>query len=138
MADYEHMSISEVQRLAKQGDSDALFEMAWRMDVMPEIIGNPVEECAWQDYWFEKAADAGNIDAKGRYARSLMDRIMNAEDRKKAEKYFKELVDDLDAGRLISDDEKENGGVAKVRLGIMLCEGYYTQRDAVKGCKITE
>jgi len=59
MANYENTDIAEVQRLAKQGDNDALYEMAWRMP--PEIQKDPVESCAWQDYWFEKAANAGNI-----------------------------------------------------------------------------
>ena len=135
MADYQNMNLSEVQRLAKQGDKDALYEMAWRMDSVTQ--NNPVESCAWQDYWFEKAADAGNIDAKSRYARSLVDRIMNAEDRQKAMKYFESLLADYNAGKLVGEAEID-GILAQFWLGIMLCEGYHTQRDAVRGAKLLE
>ena len=133
MADYENMSDSEVQRLAKHGDKEALYEMAWRMP--PDVQRDPVESCAWQDYWFEKAADAGNIDAKSRYARSLLDRLMNAEDRQKAFRYFEGLVKDLDSGKLVGD-HKIDGVIAQFWLGIMLCEGYHTRRDAVRGAKL--
>jgi len=136
MVDYENMSTSEVQRLAKQGDKNALYEMIWRMELIPaEIRNNPVERFAWSDYWFEKAADAGHIIAKARYARSLVDRIMNAEDRQKAIRYYQSLVDDFDTGKL-SGDDREWGEVAKLWLGVMLCEGYHTQRDAIKGAKL--
>ena len=135
MADYENMNASEVQRLAKQGNKDALYEMAWRMP--PDVQSDPVESCAWQDYWFEKAADAGSIDAKSRYARSLVDRIMNAEDRQKAMKYFESLLDDYNAGKLTGESEVD-GILAQFWLGVMLCEGYHTQRDAVRGAKLIE
>ncbi len=135
MANYEHMNISEVHRLAKQGDKDALYEMAWRMP--SDVQKNPVESCAWQDYWFEKAADAGNIDAKSRYARSLVNRIMNAEDRQKAMCYFESLVNDFDAGRLVGE-QKEDGALAKLWLGIMLCQGYHTRRDAIMGAELIQ
>ena len=138
MADYENMSTSEVQRLARQGDRDALYEMAWRLELLPvSDRNNPVENCAWQDYWFEKAADAGNIDAKSRYARSLIDRVMNAEDRQKAMGYFQSLAGDFDAGKL-RGDQWQDGALAKFWLGIMLCQGYHTRRDAIKGVELIQ
>ena len=132
---YENMRISDVQRLAKQGDKEALYEMVWRHE---ELIpgADPIEQCAWQDYWYEKAANAGHIDAKFRYAQSLISRVMNAEDRQKAMIYFQNISDDYDAGKLITEDDKECGIISKLRLGIMLCEGYYTKRDAVKGVEL--
>ena len=133
MVDYEKMSASEVQGLARQGDKDALYEMAWRIELLP--VGDrdkPVECCAWQDYWCEKAADAGNVEAKARYARSLLDRVMNAEDRQKALCYFQSLADDFDAGKL-NADQMESGALSKFWLGIMLCQGYHTRRDPILG-----
>ena len=138
MIDYEKISASEVQRLVKQGDKEAMFEMVWRPELMPSGFGNnPVENCAWQDYWFEKAADAGHIDAKSRYARSLINRIMNAEDRQKAMRLFESLVADFDAGRL-GKEEEIDGILSKMWLGIMLCEGYHTQRDAIRGAELIQ
>lgn len=138
MANYEQMNTYEVQRLAKQGDNDALYEMAWRTELMPAAGKNdPVENCAWQDYWFERAANAGNIDAKSRYARSLIDRTMNAEDRQKAMRYFESLLTDLNDGRLVGDLEID-GILAQFWLGVMLCEGYHTQRDAERGVRLLE
>ena len=137
MADYENMHISKVQELAKQGDKEALYEMVWRHgELIP--TADAVEQCAWQDYWYEKAANEGHIDAKLRYAQSLISRPINAEDRQKAMKYFQSLVNDLDAGKLLNKDDQESGVIAKLRLGIMLCEGYYTPRDASKGVKLIE
>ena len=136
MADYENMAIQEVQRLARQGDGDALYEMAWRTELMPpEDRNDPIESCAWQDYWFERAAATGHIDARSRYARSLKDRIMNAEDRQKALGLFEGLVADFDAGRL-SKDQEIDGIISKLWLGVMLCEGFYTRRDAIRGAKL--
>ena len=130
MANYENATTSEVQHLAKQGDKDALYEMAWRMP--PDVQSDPVDSCVWQDIFFEKAANAGHIDAKRRYGRSLIDRIMDAEYRRKAIKYFQELSDGYDSGKLSSQDERENGAIGKLWLGIMLCEGYHTHRDPKK------
>jgi len=133
MVNYEQMDLSDVQRLARQRDKDALFEMAWRM---PDAAkNNPVENCAWQDYWFEKSADAGNIDAKSRYARSLINRIYNPEYRQKAIGYFQSLVNDLDAGRL-NEEQRIDGIISKLWLGIMLCQGFGTRRDAIKGSEL--
>ena len=135
MADYENMKLSEVQKLAKQGNKDALYEMAWRMP--SDVQCDPVESCAWQDYWFEKAANAGNVDAKSRYARSLLERVMNAEDRQKAMQYFESLLVDYDAGKLVGDSELD-GILAQFWLGIMYCEGYHTRRDVRKGVELLE
>ena len=66
----------------KQKDKNAYYEMAQRMP--PEVQRDPAESCAWQDYWFERSAEAGNIETKSQYARSFVDRIMNPEDRQKA------------------------------------------------------
>jgi len=124
-----------VKELAKQGDKEALYEMVWRHgELIP--TADAVEQCAWQDYWYEKAADAGHTDAKSRFALSLVQRVMNAEDRQKAMKYFQSLVTDLDNGKLISKDDQESGIIAKLWLGIMLCEGYHTRRDPVKGAEL--
>ena len=138
MADYEQMNIQEVQRLAKQGDRDALYEMAWRMEIMPfPDQGDGIENCAWQDFWWEKAADAGNIDAKSRYARSLINRVFDADDRNKAMEYFISLVTDFNAGKFDGDEEKElDGVVAILWLGVMLCQGLGTLRDADKGAAL--
>jgi hypothetical protein len=62
---------------------------------------------------------------------------MNAEDRQKAMKYFESLLADYNAGKLVGDNELD-GILAQFWLGIMLCEGYYTQRDAVRGAKLLE
>jgi len=139
MENYENMDIERVKRLAKQGDKNALCEMIWRLNGISDdpayTSDDEAERCAWQDYWYEKAADAGHIDAKGSYARSLINRIMDKDCRQKAMKYFQELVNDFDAGKLVGDDWGW-GSIAKVRLGIMLCEGYHTDRDAIKGAKL--
>jgi len=136
MANYERMDSAWVQRLAKSGDKDALYEMAWRIDLLPlEHREDKVECCAWQDYWFEKAANAGHIEAKSRYARSLIGRVIDAEYRQKAMGYFQSLVEDFDAGRL-SKDQEVDGILAKYWLGVMLCEGYHTKRDTVMGAEL--
>ena len=140
MPDYERMDGSEVKRLAKQGnDKDALFEMAWRIELMPSSFDNqdPVYRCAWQDIWFEKATNAGHFDAKSRYARSLIDRIGDAEYRQKAMGYFESIANDFDDGRLIGDAEID-GILAKFWLGVLLCEGFGTRRDAIEGSKCIE
>jgi|GEM_PF-1963903 len=138
MANYENMNLSEVQRLAKQGDGDAMYEMAWRPEAKPSEIpsNDPVYNCAWQDYWWGKAADAGHADAKDRYARSLVnDRPFDSEWRQKAMEYFESSVRDFDAGKLKGDLEI-NGIVAKLQLGIMLCQGLGTRRDVAVGAKL--
>ncbi|MCL2081926.1 MAG: hypothetical protein FWH04_01640 [Oscillospiraceae bacterium] len=134
MANYENMNLSEVQGLAKQGNKDALYEMVWRKP--PDVQNDPVNSAAWQDIFLEKAADAGNIEAKNRYARSLLDRPMDAECRQKAKKYLEEILAAYDAGRI--EDEFE-GILAQFELGIILCEGYFDmQRDVAKGVRLLE
>ena len=139
MVDYEHMEIFEVKQLVRQGNADAMYEMAFRHSECLPLVdrNNPVERCAWQDYWFEKAADAGHIEAKSRYARSLINRIFDAEYRKKAMKYFESLVNDFDSGKLSADQELD-GIISKLWLGVMLCQGLGTRRDSVEGRKLIE
>ena len=138
MVDYEKISALEVQRLARQGDKEALFEMAWRFELLPASDRNdPVESCAWQDYWLEKAAEAGHIDAKSQYACSLINRLMNAENRQKAMYLFESLAADFDANKL-SKDKEIYGITSKLWLGIMLCQGYHTRRDAIKGAELIQ
>ena len=135
---YEKMPIAEVQRLARLGDKDAMYEMVWHTELLPAgDRDNPVERCAWQDCWFEKAADAGHIDAKSRYARSLIQRIMDKDCRQKAIGYFQSLSDDYDAGKL-GGEEEIDGIIAKMWLGVMLCEGYHTRCDEIKGAELIQ
>ena len=138
MANYENMSLNEVQRLARQGDGGALYEMAWRLEAIPPEIpkNDPAYNCAWQDYWWEKAADSGYARAKDRYARSLVnERLYDSEWRQKGMGYFESLVRDFDAGKLKGDLEII-GIVAKLQLGMMLCQGFGTRRDVAVGAKL--
>jgi len=139
MANYETMSPPEVQRLAKQGDKDALFEMAYRADLLPPEERTREGGCAWQDYWWEKAADAGHIAAKGWLARSLIHRIFDVDARNKAMKYFESLVQDLDAGKFAGNtDNEEDGLLAKLWLGVILCQGFGMgeRRDPIRGAQL--
>ncbi len=135
MADYENESLTIVKQMAKRNDKDALYEMVYR--IPSDIHTDPVQSCAWQDYWLERASDAGHIAAKRTYARSLINRTIDSDCRKKAMRYFESLSDDFDSGNL-SGDELADGAIGKLWLGIMLCEGYYTRRDAVKGTELIE
>ena len=144
MADYESyekLSASEVQRLAKQGDKDALFEMAWRLNEVLPGEYNPVERSAWDNIWWEKAAKAGHIDAKSRIAQNSYVRSYDGavtKYRQMAMKYYQELSDDLDAGKL-SEDEEDYGKTAKIFLGIMFCKGGNgIPRDEKKGVELIE
>ena len=143
MEKYEgEKDVNKVQRLAKQGDKDALYEMVWRLDqsdlMPPEHRGNQVERSAWQKYWFKKAADAGHSIATCRYAKNMYGYKpgFDPEYQQEAMRYFQRMVDDFDSGKLITKEEKEWGESAKLMLGIMLCEGYHTPRDAKKGVKL--
>ena len=137
MIDYENKSTSDVQRLARQGDKHALYEMAWRIDLLPDVERkNPIEGYAWRSYWWKKAADAGHINARFRYARLLIDRPINFEDRQEAMNYYQSLSNDFDNGQLDKGEDEERGIIAKLWLGIMLCEGYHTKRDAKKGVEL--
>lgn len=138
MVNYENASISTVMQDAKRGVGDALYEMVWRYEeAMPSELpkNDPVYNSAWQDYWFEKAADKGHIEAKGRYARSLINRIFDADCHKKAKKYFEELVNDYDADKL-KGELADEGIIAKLWLGIMLCQGLAIERDVARGSKL--
>ena len=138
MVNYEQMNLAEVQRLAKQGNGDAMFEMAWRPEAKPSGIpsNDPVYNCAWQDFWWEKAANANHSEARDRYARSLLnDRPFDSEWRQKALGYFEAQVKDFDNGKLKGDLEI-NGIIAKLWLGIMLCQGLGIRRDTATGAKL--
>jgi len=134
---YAEMSASEVQRFAKQGDKHALFEMAWRINEILPGEYNLVEQSAWNNIWFEKAAEAGHIDAKSRIAQNYYMMSYNGaavKYRQKAVKYYQELSDDLDNGKLLDKEEQGYGETAKLWLGILLCMGYgLPLRDEKKG-----
>ena len=130
--DYEKMSDPEVERLAKQRDNDALYEMVWRHQILAGKYGgdlyNPRTARVWQDIWLEQAAKAEHIVAMDEYARSLVNhidgtRVMTPEGYKKAESYFRKLSNAFDNGKLLSGDELKTGIRAKLWLGIILCEG---------------
>ena len=132
MIDYENMSVAEVQRLARQGDKDALFEMAYRYPDNEEAPGT-----VWTAYWMEKAANKGHIFAKRRYADMLL-KIRSekfAENCQKAMSLFESLVKDFDDDKLKGDD-RSVGMVAKIELGIMLCEGVGIPRNHIRGLKL--
>jgi len=141
MIDYENMHYLEVKSLAKQGDNEALYEMVFRYEELLPACDkdNHAEIRAWQYYWYEKAADAGNLYARYEFAKSLINVcIMNVEDRLKAMIYFQSLANDLDTGKFRSENEREFGIIAKLWLGIMLCEGYHTPHDPLKGAALIE
>lgn len=140
MANYKKKTLSEVEILARQDDGDALYEMAWRPEAKPTDIprNDPVYNCAWQDYWWGKAADVGHADARDRYARSLVnDRPFDSEWRQKAMGYFEESVREYDAGKL-KEDMEIIGIIAKLYLGMMLCQGLGTRRDVAAGNKLLQ
>jgi len=141
MVNYENMHDSEVQRLAKQGNKDALFEMAWRLDEVLPGEYNLVERTAWDNIWYEKAAEAGHVDAKSRIAHNYYMMSYNGaavKYRQMAMKYYQELSNDLDSGKLDGDD-RDFGETAKIWLGIMLCMGHgLPLRDVEKGMKHIE
>jgi len=136
MPSFEQQNTDVVVLHAKRGDRDALYEMAWRTELMKPNENTQAGQCAWQDYWWAKAADAGNIIAKGRLARSLVNRIFDVNDRSKAIGYFDSLVKDMDAGKFSGNaDYLEEGVIAKLWLGAMLCQGFGMGewRDPVRG-----
>ena len=130
MENYEKMSISEVKWFAKQGDKDALYEMAYRY---PDNEKSP--GLVWAAFWFEKAAAKGHIYAKRRLAGFFQDMPTSrkfSQNRKKAMALYESIAKDYEAGKLIGDDQFV-GMVSKIELGIMLCEGIGTERDYKKG-----
>ena len=140
MANYEDKDISELQRLVKQKDGEAMYEMAWRMEALPPEIprNDPTYFCAWQDYWWGKAADVGHVTAKLTYARSMIDdRPFDLEWHRKAKSYFESVVSDYDAGKLKGGLESK-GIVAKIQLGMMLCKGLGIHREVAVGKKLLE
>ena len=127
MADYERMSTTEVQQLAKQGDKDALYEMKWRTElVQPAVENSPQPDLvAWQDYWTERAANAGSYFARFKYADFLLnnpcsDDSVRIANRKKAFDLFENVVKNRDK---LQSDEKCFGMAAEIELGMLLCEG---------------
>ncbi len=149
MVNYENLSTLEVQRLAKQGDPEALFEMVWRFElIQPSGQDSPMANIlAWKEYWLEKAADKGHVVARRQYGGLLADfgrPFCTAEqysaDRKKALGYFESLSKERDilAKREENEDLWDVGMVAKIELGIMLCEGNGTRRDCLEGVKQIE
>ena len=95
MANYKQLSTSEVQRLAKQGDKDALFEMRWKLDEVLPGKYNSIEQMAWHNIWFEKAAEAGHADAKYQMAHAFYRMSSDGaavEYRQKAYRYLRALL----------------------------------------------
>ena len=128
MEDYENMSISEVQRLAKQGDKDALFEMAYRWtddeEAPPQV---------WKAYWMGKAADKGNIDAIRIYAGMLTEMPFPVKNCKKALELYDKFAEECrKAGNYNGE------AFAKIESGIILCEGLGlgNHRDHKKGVQL--
>jgi len=137
--------LSEVKELAKlvnrgkEGYKEALVEMGFRFEEM-QPLGVEVEERIWQNYWFEKAAKAGHIEAHREHTNTIINNIyhvMDPEWRREAMDYFQSFVKDVDADKL-SEEQKEDHYRAKLWLGILLCEGYPTRPDAVEGVKLIE
>jgi TPR repeat protein len=124
MANYEQMSNSDVQRLAKQGDADALFEMSYRFDGPPSV-----DAFAWKNYWLKKAAEKGHLYACCDYATNLMTQpAISLEEartnRELAFKYYQIVSEAYDrAGSNPSEDLQNVGPAAQVGLGILYCEG---------------
>jgi tetratricopeptide (TPR) repeat protein len=141
MLDYRSMNSEELLRYVKQGDAWAMFYMQWQFELIkPAGENSPIEDIvAWKDFWLEKGASTGHIPCKGQYASDLIDegRPIFAENRQKAMDLFESIVRDYDAGRLQGNFIRA-GVVAKIELGIMLCEGYGTKRDVVGGLKMME
>jgi TPR repeat protein len=125
MANYEQMSNSEVQRLAKQGDAEALFEMTYRFDGDPRSV----DAYAWRLYWQEKAAKKGHLPACCDYAMNMMGQPAGSleetqANREIAFKYFKIVSDEYDrTGKSIGTDSEGIGPAAQVGLGTLYCEG---------------
>ena len=135
---YEAMNISDLKEEVKRMNKHALFEMAWRLKEVPEVV-DPQEQGVWQVYWYERAAKAGHVDAKSRIARQYFDMSCDGaavEYRQKAGRYYEELSNDFDNGKLNMDD-RGYGETAKIWLGIILCMGYgWPLRDVNGGMKL--
>ena len=141
MADYENMSMAEVQRLARQGDAEALYEMSYRSSADPGV-----ELFAWRSYWLEKAADKGHPYARCDFAEMLVHQpCLTLEEvqanRQKACAYYVSLSNDyIKAGNYPDKDLQNTGPAAQVGLGTLLCEGISkldgSDRDPVEGEKL--
>ena len=133
MADYENLSTYEVQRLAKQGDKDALFEMRYRYPDNEEADGR-----IWATVWDKKASDRGHFFAKRLYACFLKDMPPSenfSKNQYEAMTLFENIVKDYNAGNYDEDDIAV-GIIGKIELGIMLCEGLGIQRDYKRGIEL--
>lgn len=140
MANYENTYTFKVHALAKDGDKDAMFEMTKRIDDILPDVKDPMERNAWEDIWCEKAAEAGHVEAKFLVARAHMDKPYDGpvnKYHKIAKKYFQELSDEYNKGRL-SGGDKECGEISKLWLGIMYCLGKGTPRNEKKGVELIE
>ena len=133
MVDYENMSLSEVQRLARQSDKEALHEMRYRYPNNEEVPRK-----VWEAVWDEKAAKRGHTYSKRLYAGFLQAMPPSAnfpKNRRAAMNLFESIVKDYNAGRL-DEEDLSVGKVATIELGIMLCEGLGTKRDSKRGIKL--
>ena len=122
---YEKMPFPELERQVRQANKHALFEMAWRLDEFMPGVTDPVVRNAWENIWWEKAATAGHVDAKGRIANNYHARSFGGaavEYRQKAFRYYEEISNDLDNGKL-DEVYRGLGEKAKIWLGIFLCMG---------------
>ena len=103
---YETTNISDLKEEVKRMNKHALFEMAWRLEEVPDVV-DPQEQGVWQDYWYERAAKVGHVDAKNRIARRYFDMSCDGaavEYRQKAGRFYEELSNDFDNGKLNMDD----------------------------------
>jgi len=135
------MNISDLkEEVNNRTNKHAMFEMAWRLNEVPCVVDH-MEQNVWRPYWYERAAKAGHVDAKSRIARMYYDMSYDGaavEYRQKSVKYYKELSDDLDDGKLNRDD-MGYGETAKIWLGILLCMGNgWPLRDVKNGMKLIE
>ena len=133
MANYENKPLSEVQYLARQGDNEALHEMRYRYPDNEETPGK-----IWAAIWDEIAAKKGHIYSKRLYAgflKAMPPSANFAKNRQKAMSLFESIVEDYSAGKLVEEDLSV-GMVAKIELGIMLCEGLGTKRDYKRGLEL--
>ena len=113
MPDYENMSIAEVQRLAKQGDKDALFEMRFRRTNDEEA-----SVAAWDAFWLSRAAGRGHRIAMYLYADLLREMPFPAKDCEKALEWYDKF--ETESKKLGKDYAV---AYAKIESGIILCEG---------------
>lgn len=137
---YGGKSIEELLELVKQRDKHALYEMVWRREeLLPGL--DKLDQLAWQNFWYEQAADRGNVVAKSKLARIMYENSCEGaltHYRIMAIKYYQDISNAYDEGTL-SVDERESGygAAAKLWLGILLCKGVKDiLRDEKKGIEL--